>query len=370
MPGIWQAARWATQAGAAGGGISRSRLAWGALRDTFAHGPVLKRWMRVVYELKARGIVRDVPGEYLRALRPSVHRGTTVAERVAQLTDHMDWLETAFHPKAFERLASGAPLVLADLTPPRGYEWMRLQVQRAPSQSPEGEMLLTLTMQRMAEAREKPQPVDASVLAFSRFRIDKVACLAIGGVRGQRNQVMRVSPAEMIQALHGWKASVLLVRVAQELARYWDLQLVGLNPAAHRLQGWSYRWNSRHRETARRIYESYTSLWDHFEAKNGPPGWVIIPLNSDEKLAAMALSPEKRSRQTRRADFWIRTRNLLRLQFKLLLERQRLEPRLSRVTEQMPRTSAAVPLDPDWGDDDDDEIVPSHLLETGPGNLD
>ncbi len=60
-------------------------------------------------------------------------------------------------------------------------------------------------------------------------------------------------------------------------------------------------------------------------------------------LAATALSPEKRARQTKRADYWIRTRNLLRARFKQLLQRPHREPSLTRVTQSMERDSVAEP---------------------------
>jgi uncharacterized protein VirK/YbjX len=370
LPGIWQGVSWATRPGAEGGGTSRPRLIWRALRATLRHGSALRRWMAVAFELQARGIVRELPDEYLRAVRPYVHRGTGFDERVVQLIDHFDWLELAFKPAAFEQLASGRPVVLAELGAPRGYDFMRLQLQQAPVQSPEGELLLTLRLQRSADVQHKPQPVDAGVLAFSRFRVDGTPCLVIGGVRGQRNPVGRVSPMEISQVLQGWKPAVLMVRVAQELARHWGLRLIGLSPAAHRLQGWSYHWHKRSRESAQRIYDSYGTLWEHFEAKPGPPGWMVVPLSSDDKLAATALSPEKRARQTRRADYWIRTRNLLRAQFKELLQRPDREARLSRVTEQQMRDSTAD-VDEDDLDllDGEDEIGPSRVLQTGPGSL-
>jgi uncharacterized protein VirK/YbjX len=208
--------------------------------------------------------------------------------------------------------------------------------------------------------------VDAGVLGFSRFRVDGVACLVIGGMRGQRHPVVRVSTMEVSQALQGWKPAVLMVRVAQELARHWNLHLIGLHPGAHRLHGWSYQWTSRSREAGQRIYASYDALWDHFEAGKGPPGWVIVPMNSDEKLAATALSPEKRGRQTRRADYWIRTRNQLRLQFRQLLQRPGREVRLSRVTESIDGDSLAD-AEPDTPSRED--VVPSRVLQTGPGSL-
>jgi uncharacterized protein VirK/YbjX len=361
------------QPGMAGGGTSRLRLVWRALRATLVHGKDLRRWMAVVFELHSRGIVSDLPAEYLRAVRPYVHRGVGVDERVTQLIDHADWMETAFQAPAFEQLACGRPLVLAELAAPRGYDFMRLQLQQAPPQSPEGELLLTLSLQRSADVQHRAQPVDAAVLAFSRFRVDTVSCFVIGGVRGQRHPVLRLSPMELNQALQGWKPSVLIVRVAQELARHWSLQLVGLNPVAHRLHGWSYQWSARQRETAQRIYASYDALWEHFDARPGPPGWMMVPLTSDDKLAATALSPEKRERQTRRADYWIRTRNVLRLQFRELLQRPGLEARISRITESVERDSL---------DEDDDayiqqragfrqsaDLIASHLLHTGPASL-
>jgi hypothetical protein len=220
-------------------------------------------------------------------------------------------------------------------------------------------------LQRSSDVQHKPQPVDAGVLAFSCFRVDGIGCLAIGGVRGPRHANQRMSPTEINQALQGWKPAVLLVRVAQELARYWSLTLIGLDPAAHRLRGWSYQWNKRYRDGAQRIFASYDALWEHFEATNGPPGWVIVPMNSDDKLSATALSPEKRERQTRRADYWIRTRNLLRVQFTLLLQRPHREARISRVTQVMDPDAMGGGEPPDY----EDSAVPSRVLESGPGTL-
>lgn len=367
IPDLWQGLRWAMQPGVEGGGTSRGRLVWRTFSATLAHGKALRRWMAMVFELQSREIVKDLPAEYLRAVRPYVHRHTGYDERVVQLIDHMDWLEGAFHAKAFEQIASGRPLVLAELTPPRGCDFMRLQLQQAPPQSPEGELLLTLSLQRSPDIQHKPQPVDAGVLAFSCFRVDGVGCLVIGGVRGPRHANQRMSPTEINQALQGWKPAVLMVRVAQELARYWGLRLIGLDPAAHRLGGWSYQWNKRYREGAQRILASYDALWEHFEATNGPPGWVIVPMNSDDKLSATALSPEKRERQTRRADYWIRTRNLLRLQFKQLLQRPHREARISRVTQAMDPDAMGDGEPPEYEDSGDG--VPSRVLESGPGSL-
>jgi uncharacterized protein VirK/YbjX len=369
--------QWAWEHMAAGGGTSRARMAWRSVRATFGHALAMRRWMAVAYEQRSRDVVPDLKAHYLRAIRPYVHRGVSFNERVVQLIDHMDWLESAFHHAAFGQLASGKPLVLVDHTAPRGYDYKKLQLQVAPLQSPEGEMLLTLNLQRSADVQSKPQPMEVAVLAFSRFRISDKPCLVIGGVRGQRHPVQRLSPMELSQALQGWKPAVLLVRVAQELARYWSLHLVGLDPAAHRLHHWSYRWNRRYRESGQRVFASYDALWDHFDCKPGPRGWVVVPLNSDEKLAATALSPEKRARQTRRADYWIRTRNVMRVEFKRLLQKPEREARFSHLTETMDRESMRARLDyPDAEDGDDgfqsdssDDLVPSRVLETGPGSL-
>lgn len=372
VPGLWQGVRWAFDPRNAGGGTSRGRLGWRALRATLAEGRALKRWMGVVAELHSREVLHDVQGEYLRAVRPYVHRGTGYSERVVQLVDHMDWLETAFHPNAFAQIAFDQAVVLAELTPPRGYDFMQLRLQHAPPTSAEGEMFLTLTLQRSAELQHKPKPIDAAVLAFSRFRIDGTACFVIGGVRGQRHPVQRVSTVEVGSALQGWKPAVFLVRVAQELARYWNLRLVGLDPAAHRLHDWSYRVNSRYRDAGEKVFASYRALWDHFDATNGPPGWVILPLSSDEKLAATALSPEKRARQARRADFWLRTRGLLRAEMRKVLQRPGREAKLERITQQL-TPSGNMPLDEFDSEEStssmEDDFFPSKVLETGPGLL-
>jgi uncharacterized protein VirK/YbjX len=378
IPSIWNGLRWAWHPDAAGGGVSRGRMLWRALKATLGHAYMMQRWMQLVYELHSRGLVQDLPGEYLRAIRPSVHRHIGFTERVVQLIDHMDWQEGAFQRAAFEQIVSGQPLSVVELTAPRGYDFMRLLLQRAPLQSPEGDMLLSLVVQRSDDVQHKAQPMEVAVLAFSRFRIDEKPCLVIGGVRGQRHPVLRISPMELNQALQGWKPSVLLVRVAQELARFWQLHLIGLDPSAHRLHDWSYRWQARYRDTGHRIFASYDALWDHFDCKPGPLGWVVIPLNSDEKLAATALSPEKRARQTRRADYWIRTRNVMRLEFKRLLQRPTREARFSHLTETMDRESmkarlnypdAEPDIDDSFDSQDSEDMVPSRVLETGPGEL-
>lgn len=371
VAGIWQGVRWALDSRNAGGGTSWARLSSRALRATLSEGRALQRWMAMVFELRSRDVLHDIEGEYLRAVRPYVHRDTGFSERVVQLVDHMDWLETAFHPAAFAQIASGQALVLAELTPPRGYDFMRLQLRQAPVTSSEGEMFLTLTLQRSADLQHKPQPIEAAVLAFSRFRIQGTACFVIGGVRGQRHPVQRASPVEVGAALQGWKPSVFLVRVAQELARYWRLRLVGLDPASHRLHGWSYRIRRRYREAGEKIFASYRALWDHFEAGNGPGGWVILPLDSDAKLAATALSPEKRARQARRADFWLRARVQLHAEFRKLLHRPGHDTQLDRITQQL-TPSGNMPLDEFDRDEDSsssDDVIPSRVLETGPGVL-
>jgi uncharacterized protein VirK/YbjX len=367
-PGIWSGIGWAFHS-ASGGLLTRLHLAGRALRSVLWHSRAMRRWMTVVSELHSRGIVADLPAEYLRAVRPYVHRGTGMSTRAVQLIDHADWLETALQVPAFGQIAAGRPLVLAELPAPRGYEYMRLQLQRTAPHSPEGALLLTLTLQRAADIQHKAAPVEAAAICFSRFRVDGTGCLVIGGVRGQRHPVLRLSSVELGQALSGWKPPVLMVRVAQELARYWGLHLIALDPAWHRLHGWPYSWSRRYRAAAQKIYESYDALWEHFEATRGPQGWMVLPLHSDEKLAATALSPEKRARQTHRADYWIRTRNLLRSGFRQQLQRPGFEARLSRVTQSMaPETLAADEFDdPDFQRSED--LVPSRVLETGPGTL-
>ena len=364
LPQLWHGLAWSIRSGSQGGGISRPRLLWRTLVASITQPKAMRRWMAVAFELHSRGVIQDLPGEYLRAVRPYVHRRTDVNTRVVQLIDHIDWLETAFQPGAFEQLATGRPLVLAELPAPRGCQYMRLQLQRAAAQSPEGELLLTLTLQRTTDVQHKPQPVDAAVLCFSRFRVNGMACLAIGGVRGQRHPVLRLSPAEISLALSGWKPAVLMVQVAQELARHWGLRLIALDPDSHPLQSWVYQWKQRHRDAALRIYRSYDALWKHFDAKPGPLGWMILPLSSDEQLAATALSPEMRARQTQRADYWLRIRNLLRLQLRHRLRAGR-ETTLSRVTEGMEPDMQT----PQNVFDGSPNREPGRLLETGPDSL-
>lgn len=347
----------------------RATLGARAMVAALRHGKPLRRWLAAVRDLRSRGLIEDERREYLRALRPFVHRHTDVGTRVAQLIDHLDWMETAFQPNAYEVLVRGKPVTLAELPPPRGYDSVQLRLQRNVRQSPEGELLLTLSLRRAAQVQPAAPFIDVAVLAFTRMRIDTVPTLAIGGVRGQRDASSRLSATEVTQLLHGWKAPVLMVRVAQELARYWGLQLAGLDPSWHRLRAWPYNWRRSHREAAQRIFTSYEALWDHFGGRHGPPGWVLLPLNSDEKLAATALSDEKRSRQTRRADYWIRTRNLLREEFRRHLVRQAPEVKGAAVTQNLgPRTVAQS----DWevrDFEDSSEVVPSRSMDSGPGAL-
>jgi hypothetical protein len=99
---------------------------------------------------------------------------------------------------------------------------------------------------------------------------------------------------------------------------------------------------------------------------------VILPLNSDEKLAATALSPEKRARQSRRADFWLRTRGQLRSELRKLLQRPGADTKLERITQQL-TPSGNMPLDEFDSHEtvsSTDDFIPSKVLETGPGVLD
>jgi uncharacterized protein VirK/YbjX len=362
---LWQGVAWAWSE-------RRGRAAIGtrAVVAALRHGKPLRRWLATVRDLRSRGLIEDERREYLRALRPFVHRQTDVGTRVAQLIDHLDWMETAFQPHAYEVLVRGKPLTIAELPAPRGYDAVQLRLQRNLRQSPEGELLLTLSLRRAAQVQPAAPSLDVAVLAFTRMRLGTVPTLAIGGVRGQRDASSRLSATEVAQILHGWKAPVLMVRVAQELARHWGLQLAGLDPSWHRLQAFPYRLRSSNRKAAQSIFKSYDALWDHFNGRDGPPGWVLLPLNSDEKLAATALSDEKRARQSRRADYWIRTRNLLREEFRRHLVRQAPERTNGAGTQQLgPRTVAQS----DWEQlrdfQDSEEIVPSRAMDSGPGEL-
>ena len=101
---------------------------------------------------------------------------------------------------------------------------------------------------------------------------------------------------------------------------------------------------------------------------------MVLPLNSDDQLAATALSPEKRLRQTRRADYWIRSRNQLRSEFGAQLQRLGPDVRLDGVTQAHgPRTVQLEGetgfADNDDSDDSDDRMVSSRILDTGPSSL-
>lgn len=361
-PGIWRGVGWALAAPPAGG-IGRVELGLRALWALVTRPAALHRWMVVAHEMHGRGLAPDLHGDFLRAVRPHVNRGTGVSARCTQLVDHADWLETALQPSALRKLMAGEPVSLVELPPPRGYATLDLCLRRAPVQSPEGDLLLTLSLQR--EVRDDPaSTVDVAVLAFSCFRIQGKPCLVIGGLRGQRDVNLRLSPTEVAQTLHGWKPSVLMVRVAQELAAFWELGLVGLDPNAHALHTWRKRLNPRNREMAARIGDSYRSLWAHFAAQRGPEGWMALPPQSDDSLAAIAQSPEKRARQIRRADYWIRTANLLRTEFRVILLRADPVERMGRMTEAHTMQGEFSGYEGRMSD-----YAVSSVLDTGPGTL-
>ena len=121
-----------------------------------------------------------------------------------------------------------------------------------------------------------------------------------------------------------------------------------------------------------------------------PAAPVVIDVRSDADAAAIprivpgalkrdlagldswiaALSPERRARQARRADYWIRTRKLLRQQIVDQLQRPGREASLSRVTQSL--GARTVTSESDWDDpffDSSEDLVPSRVLETGPGQL-
>ena len=380
-PNLWKAFLWAAATPTRNGQWGRLRLVSRTAYALLAHPTEMKRWMGVVYELHTRGMLDDLEGEYLRAVQPHVNRLTTIQERVSQLIDYMDWTELAFQPGPLAQLNSNQPLVLVELPPLPGYEHMRLQLTRAPVNSPEGELLLSLSVRRAPDVQHMTRALDVAVVAFSRFRVEGEASLVIGGMRGQRHPSLRLSPIEMAQALQGWKAPVLMVRVMQELARHWGLHLVGLDPRWHQLKGWPYRYSARNRETALRVKESYEALWRHFDARPGPPGWIVLPTSSDDSLAATALSPEKRARQIQRADYWLRTSSLLRREMRQALQRAGRDARVARVTQSM-----ASEFEPEEQQQKFqarrerpiDDLMPgkvrtrpqsSRILETGPSSL-
>jgi len=362
-PSIWNALSWALAAPPAGG-LSRGRLAlrtaWALLR----HPVALRHWMAVAHEQHQRGLMPDFHGDFLRLVRPYVNRALPVSARSVQLIDHTDWLETALLPAALRALTEGKAVTLADLPPPRGYELMRVQLQKAPSYSREGELLLSLMLQRDSRVQVS-QPVEVAVIAFTTFRVQGKACMAVGGVRGQRHPVLRLSAMEVAQALQGWKAPVLMLRVMQELGQFWDLHLVGLDPSWHSLRSWRRRFSTRDRDTADRITQSLGALWDHFDAKRGPRGWVVLPPHSDDHLEATALSPEKRARQIQRADFWIRTGAMLRQEFRGVLQRPDPHARLGGATEGQTIHGGFSGYGTSTGEDH----VHSSVLDSGPASL-
>jgi uncharacterized protein VirK/YbjX len=369
-PGLWEALAWAWERGADGGGVSRAQLVGRTAFASLLRHRDLHAWMDLVHELAQRGLMRDVPGEFLRAVRPAVHRFTDLASRVQQLIDHYDWVEAAFKPTAAEWLAAGRAVTLVEMRAPRGFEFLGLQVRRNEPASTEGELLLTLTLQRSAQIQRQAQPVEVAAIAFSRFRIDGAACLAIGGVRGQRGPTPRVSQTELAQGLQGWQPAVLLVQAMQELARAWDLPLLALDARAHRLRGPLYRLRQRHRDAAHRIAGSYQALWSHFGAVAGPVGWVKLPLPSDDKLEATALSPEKRERQVRRADFWLRTRKAMQQQFgDVLLRPASYAEDSAHLTQAYPEPPSRDEWEALFNDDEREASFPRNVLDTGPQTL-
>ena len=209
--------------------------------------------------------------------------------------------------------------------------------------------------------------MDAGVLAFSRFRIDGIACLVIGGVRGQRHPVLRASPMEISQALKGWKPSVLMVRVAQELARFWGLRIIGLDPAAHRLHGWSYQWTQRSRDAGQRVYASLDALWAHFEADQGPAGLGDRAAQlGREARGHRAVAGKARAPDPPRRLLDPHAQPAAPPVQAAAAAARAAKRSWSRVTEAMDRDSMAGD-EPDFEDSED--MVPSRVLQTGPGSL-
>ena len=103
VPGLWQGVLWAFQRGGDGGGISRARLVWRALVASLMHGEPLRRWMAVACEQHSRGLITDLEGEYLRAVRPYVHRHTDVALRVSTAQPEQFTQLPELHPQKLGR---------------------------------------------------------------------------------------------------------------------------------------------------------------------------------------------------------------------------------------------------------------------------
>ena len=80
MPSIWSGISWAL-APTSGNLASRVQLATRAFRAAAWHGKAMRRWMAMVFELRSRGIISDLPNEYLRAVQPYVNSGTTIPAR-------------------------------------------------------------------------------------------------------------------------------------------------------------------------------------------------------------------------------------------------------------------------------------------------
>ncbi|MCJ0764684.1 DUF535 family protein [Variovorax terrae] len=352
-PGLGRSLSWAWQAPPAGG-VSRLNLTWRLLKAQLRSNLALRRWMAVVHEHHERGLMPDLPAEFLRAVRPDVNRGVSLPQRITHLIDHADWLETAFQPAALQQLAAGQPVVLAEL-PSSGHDPLRLQLQRAAPHSLEGDLLLTLTT-----LPDDGRAVDLAALAFSCFRIQGQPCLAIGGLRGPRQPGGRLSPEDLLRALRGWRTPVFLVRVMQSLAQFWNLPLVGLDPAWHSLQaGGRLPRDAGRRELAQRIADSHNALWEHFGAKHGAEGWRVLSRESDDALAATASSADKRARQARRADYWIRVNTRLSRGLGEVLLRPGRHASLHGMTE-----SHTIQDNPFTRSG-----APSSVLDSGPGEL-
>ena len=91
---------------------------------------------------------------------------------------------------------------------------------------------------------------------------------------------------------------------------------------------------------------------------------MTLPSQSDDNLASVAQSPEKRARQIRRADYWIRTANMLRTEFHMLLQRADPVERMGRMTE-------AHTMQGEFSGytGNASEFSASSVLDTGPGTL-
>ena len=77
MPSIWSGISWAL-APTSGDLSSRLQLAVRAFRAAAWHGRAMRRWMAMVFELRSRGVISELPDEYLRAVQPYVNSATTM----------------------------------------------------------------------------------------------------------------------------------------------------------------------------------------------------------------------------------------------------------------------------------------------------